>query len=570
MTGKPVALLRVVEGTRRGDSIPLTCRVGEVWSIGRSLENTVCLTDAEVSRRHATVTFDGGGFTLADNRSTNGTFVNGAFTPKVVLRNGDEIRFGEAVLRFEQMTTTTGPPAVNMDTVQLIADDSDMTATPSVNMTLAIGDTQLRASEPDTQNLAELQTAHERLAILHEVNQAVATAVDQDGMLDQIMMQLAGLKDFDRGFILLYDEAGELQVRAQYERPGLSKDIGTALISRTVLDQVVDDGVAVLCSDLQNDPRFERAESIRLGSVRSVICAPLVAHGEVLGVLHLDSESLHNAFSEHDLRLFTTIANDISIALANQRMRDRLIERQRIEHELEIASQIQQNFLPTHVPVNPKIHLCGRNVPALEVGGDYYDYFNLGDDLFAVVIGDVSGKGVPAAMLMVKAMTEFRGRAVDCRTSTAAAVAELNAVLAPATMRGMFITLAYLVIDTSDLTMQYTNAGHLSPLLLPQSGEVAELHSARGIPVGIMPVATYEEATVTLQPGDTIFLTTDGVTEARNSAKEELGDAQLRTMLTKHRADPDALVAAVVDETLAFVGAAPQHDDITAVAIRVG
>lgn len=567
MTANAPARLRIVEGIRSGDSIPLTCQVGDVWSIGRALENTICLTDAEVSRHHATVTFDGNSFTLTDNRSTNGTFVNGTFTPQAALKDGDEVRFGDAVLRFELLAAPSDETLGESATKEFVADAA--AAAPEVNFTLAVSDHALQADRADTEDFAELQRAHERLAVVHSINQAVAAAPDQQRMLDKIMEELARLKGFDRGFILLASEGGPLTVRAKYTRPGVEVAPGGAVISRTVLDQVVNEGMAVLSSDLQNDPRFDQAESIRLGRVRSAISVPLVAHGEVLGVLHLDSESLHNAFVEQDLHLFSTIANDISIALANQRMRDQLLERQRLEHELLIASQIQQNFLPTHVPGNAKIQLSARNVPALEVGGDYYDYFHLGDEQIGMVVGDVSGKGVPAALLMVKAMTEFRSRVSDTPTSTAAAVADLNGALVSTTLRGMFITLVYLIIDTAAMTVRYTSAGHLPPLLLPAEGPVQSLTSARGVPVGIVEGAEYEEAVVNLQPGDTLCLVTDGVAEARNSAGTEMGEERVLAAADRHRGSPDALVDGLVGDTLAFVGAAPQHDDITVLAVCV-
>lgn len=570
MPTKPPALFRVVEGIRRGETIPLTCRIGETWTMGRALDNSICLTDAEISRRHATVTFDGARFTLEDHRSTNGTFVNGAFTPKTALRDGDEVRLGEAILRFEESGGRTEPTVVASDSVCVITEEGMPGATPNVSLAVSITDDELRPPAPDRQSLEQLQSAHEQLAVLHEVNQAVAAALDRDALLNRVMEQLARLKDFDRGFILLYDGEGALQVAAHAVRPGSGAESGAGVISRTVLDRVIDDRVAVLCSDLQNDPRFGGADSVRLSSVRSAICAPIIAGAEVLGVLHLDSEALQNAFGEHDLRLFSMIANDLAIALVNQRMRDRLAERQRIEHELQIAHQIQQNFLPTHVPINPKIQLYARNVPALEVGGDFYDYFNLGDARFAVVIGDVSGKGVPAAMLMVKAMTEFRSLALDCRDSTATAVAQLNAALAQTTMRGMFLTLAYLLIDTRAMTLQYTSAGHLPPVRITGGDAAEPLMAARGIPIGITPDAAFEEARVTIQPGDRFFLTTDGVTEARNGAREEMTAERVYAVAAEHGTTPEALVEAVVEATLAFVGGAPQHDDLTAVAVAVG
>lgn len=569
MATKPTAFLRVIEGVQQGQSFPLTCRIGDVCTLGRALDNTICLKDTEVSRRHATLTFDGSCFTLADNRSTNGSYVNGAFTARAVLGSGDQIRLGDTVLRFENPEPEPDKTSVMSDSLRVFADDPAGSSTPNVNMTLSVHEGALLVSHTDRHNLDQLRAAHEQLSILHEVNQAVASAVDQQQMLETIMDQLAKLKDFDRGFVFIFDDAHELQVRAFHRGSGAVDDEELAVVSRTVLDQVVKEGVAVLCSDLHNDPRFGAAESVRLANIRSAICVPLIANAEVLGVLHLDSQSLHNAFTEHDLRLFTTIANDIAISLANQRMRDRLVERQRIEHELEIASQIQQNFLPTHVPANSRIALCARNIPALQVGGDFYDYFNLGDERFGLVIGDVSGKGVPAALLMMRAMTEFRSRAMECRESTADAVAALNTALAAKSMRGMFITLVYLVIDTKRSVVQYTNAGHLPPLLIHPDGTTEQLKDAHSMPVGIMPGAEFQEATMASVPGDMIFLTTDGMTEARNGARDEMTEARVNAAAQRNAGSPEALVAAVFRETVAFVGAAAPHDDLTAVAVQI-
>ena len=569
MPPRPRPRLRVLGGAQDGRTFHLPDTVGEAYTLGRALDSSICLKDTETSRHHATVAFDGAEYTLTDNRSTNGTFVNGAFASHAVLQHGDRVRVGETTLVFERIQAVPETVQTGSHSVRLLSpDETDTAPVPEVNATLAVeeGTAVLPAAG---QSIEDLRSAHEQLALLHDVNRAVASAVDSDAMLDTIMEQMAEIKDFDRGFIMLFDDRGELELKTEYRRRGRDDD-EVLTLSRTVLDRAVQDGVAVLCCDLLNDPQFGAAASIQMSKTRSALCIPLIANAEVLGVLHLDSQSLDNAFSEQDLRLFTIIGNDMASAIANQRMRDRLAARQRIDRDLEIASQIQQDLLPTHTPKDERLQLYARNLPAWQVGGDFYDYFSLGDHRSGVVIGDVSGKGVPAALLMVKGMTDFRTLASEHRESTAAVVTAANQLLARQSLRGMFITLAYVVIDTESLTVQYTNAGHLPPILLRGNGEEQLLDGARGPPVGILADSAYEESTVPLIVGDTICLITDGFIEARNATKDELTMERVRSVARANAGAPQALVEALVRETVNFVGGAPQHDDLTALAVRVG
>lgn len=568
MPARPRAQLRVVGGAQDGQTFPLAGGVGATYSLGRALDNAICLKDTETSRHHATISFDGVDYTVVDNRSTNGTFVNGAFTPRTALHHGDRLRLGDTMLIFERLGAEDRTSAAASETIRFVtAEEEPNRPTPGVNVTLAVADRAALMPEPPAENVAELRTAHEQLQILHRINQAVASSGDLQTMLETIMEELRELKPFDRGFIMLYNAQGELEPRVEYHA-NRGGDVIT--VSSTVIDQAVREGMAVLCSDMLSNPRFAASDSVHLTNTQSVMCVPLVANGEVLGVLHVDSQSVEHAFTEQDLRLFSIIGNDLAIALANERMRERLLRRQQIERDLEIASQIQQQLLPEHVPQDPNIRLYARNVPAYQVGGDFYDYFPLGDHRMGVVIGDVSGKGVTAALLMVKAMAEFRALASDHRDSTAAVVGAANGILAARSMRGMFITLAYLLIDTAAMTLTYTNAGHLPPLLVHADGSDATLDGAAGTPLGIAADVAYPEEQIALRAGDTCVLLTDGFIEARNAAKQEMTLDRVRAAARANAGGPQELVEALLAETLAFVGQAPQHDDLTALALRVG
>ena len=265
---------------------------------------------------------------------------------------------------------------------------------------------------------------------------------------------------------------------------------------------------------------------------------------------------------------FNTMASylDVQMKLVEQTAR----EKERIERELQIAHEIQKSFLPIKAPEIPGYEMAGINLPAREVGGDFYDFIDLGDNKTGIVIADVSGKGVPAALFMGISKTLLRAN-VKRILDPVEALKEVNSILLDESDSGMFVTLFYAIIDSKDHSFTFINAGH-NPPILQKKGDIQEfvLLEAKGIPVGVMEDMSLESKEIRLKENETVFLYTDGVTEAVNKKNEEFGTTRLQDILNRETdASADALIEAVVREIKQFAGALEQFDDITMVVLKV-
>jgi sigma-B regulation protein RsbU (phosphoserine phosphatase) len=240
-----------------------------------------------------------------------------------------------------------------------------------------------------------------------------------------------------------------------------------------------------------------------------------------------------------------------------------------LQQELEIARHVQMAILPQAPPQLPELDLDGRMVPAKEVGGDFYDYFTIDAERIGIVVADVSGKGVPAALFMAITRTLLKATALFI-PSPAACVERLNNLLAAENEQMMFVTLIYGVIEPRTGRFTYTNAGHNHPYRIDATGGLAPLPATGGMAAAVMEDVAYREATLQLEPGDTIFLFTDGVTEAIDSEDREFGTASLEAVLGREAAGSAVREVGekVIEAVRVFAGDAPQADDITCVTLR--
>jgi len=243
-------------------------------------------------------------------------------------------------------------------------------------------------------------------------------------------------------------------------------------------------------------------------------------------------------------------------------------EKERLQKELEIARVIQLRLLPQHPPYIEGMDLVANNIPAQEIGGDFYDYIPISRGSWGLVIADVSGKGMPAAIFMGLSRTIVRASATD-NLSAAAAIKQANELICLDSTAGMFVTLFYAILDVKERKLRYVNAGHNPPLLIRNGGEV-ELLRARGIALGVTHYIDLQEAERTLQPGDTIVFYTDGVTEAINTEEEAFGERRLiETVSSQRHRSAREIISRVEEEVMSFAGGQPQFDDITMMVLKV-
>jgi serine phosphatase RsbU (regulator of sigma subunit) len=373
----------------------------------------------------------------------------------------------------------------------------------------------------------------------------------------------------DRGFIILRDEdTGQLVPRAVKTRR--DRDDTTPRFSRRIIEQCLDTGHALLSKDASIDPQFGSSESIAGCRIRSVMCVPLLARDtdRAFGVIQLDTQDRSKKFTPEDLRLLVAVASQAAIALENARLYQDMRQREQVERDMALARQVQLSILPEQVPQLAGYEFFAHYASALEVGGDYYDFIPLPDRRLAVLVGDVAGKGMPAALLMAKLTSDAR-YCLLADSDPAAALARLNNLLQPsAHQTDRFVTLVVAVLDLERQAVDLVRAGHLSPLLHRRAAgtwaNAIPLELA-GLPVGVEKGSAYAGHRVPLEPGDCLVFFTDGVIDAADKREVPFGMERVFPVLADGPAVPQALGERLVAAVKQYSLGCKQQDDITVV-----
>ncbi|MEZ4654752.1 MAG: GAF domain-containing SpoIIE family protein phosphatase [Candidatus Eisenbacteria bacterium] len=334
-------------------------------------------------------------------------------------------------------------------------------------------------------------------------------------------------------------------------------------LGRGLVGWVAGSGTPLIVPDVANEPRYVDARP----QTRSEMVIPIESEGRVLGVLNLESDR-PGRFTNEDVRMATAFANQAAISIERAHLVRELEKTTRLEHELAVARKIQQTFLPAAAPDLPGIDLAGINLPSAEVSGDAYDYLRITERQLALMIADVSGKGVSAALITATLRASLRAEARN-RYSTQEIVMNVNRLLWESIEPGQFVTAVYGVLDLGAMRFSYVNAGHNAPVLLRRDGTVERLR-AGGPMLGPFPDRKYDLGVVDLLPGDLVHFYTDGVTEAGGPAREPFGPDRLIEVLRHSRGtSSEAVNQAVLAAVEAHAGPARHDDDITLVTLQV-
>jgi len=326
----------------------------------------------------------------------------------------------------------------------------------------------------------------------------------------------------------------------------------------------------VLSTAAAADPRFHRTLTIRRHRIASLMCVPLLYHEEVTGLLYVDSRRQDVAFGEDDLALLSWVGKEINLAVERARMRRELLQRQRVERDMRLAGEVQRSFLPDGPPSVEGYEFALHHISALGVGGDFYDFLPLGDGRLALAIGDVSGRGISAALLMARLSSHTRFLAPQCETP-AELLAQLNALLLERAPRGTYVTMLYGVLDAPARKLTVASAGHPQPLLvLPEPGQVEPLDLVRQFPLGAIEGQEYEDVSIDLQAGDLMVMHTDGLTDTSNADGAWYGENRLQRVVAAAPREPQAMLDAVLADLGAFADESGETDDVTAIVFRVG
>jgi serine phosphatase RsbU (regulator of sigma subunit) len=417
-----------------------------------------------------------------------------------------------------------------------------------------------------------------KLKAILEIWRNLSTELKIDMVAPKILDSLMELfPQAERLFLVLVDPQTKRLVRKAFKYRQAKRSVFSAnfpadelpmSISRSIVNHVLGQKKAVLSQDAGADKNLPTSASIADLKIRSVMCVPLLTPDkEALGILQLDTSD-RRQFGQEDLDVLALVASQAAIALQNAQMHESLLEKERVGRDLKLAEQVQKRFLPQSVPTIPGFEFFAHYDPAYEVGGDYYDFVPLPGNRLALALGDVSGKGVAAALMMAKFSGDTR-YCIHNETSPAAAANELNGLLFAAGIEEKFITLSLSVLDVEARTLKVASAGHLPLLVRRTSGTVEEAgEEIAGFPLGIVPESDYREIEVTLNPGDVVAIFSDGVTDARN-LREEIYDSRDKRRLMKKLAETsggaETVGRALLQDVREFSAGHTQVDDITLV-----
>jgi sigma-B regulation protein RsbU (phosphoserine phosphatase) len=511
--------------------------------LGRQPDVDLRLDAREVSRRHARITLANKQYYLEDLGSSNGTYVNSTrLQGKIELHEQDQIRIGPYLLRFE------GSPLSEQELVI------------RASVTAHTSNIDLYRHDADRKLQAVLEIAHQ-----------VSRSLDLNDILPRLLEHLMRLfTQADRALILMV-EGDHLVVRASLSRNAVRNE-GPAY-SRSVVRRVLEEGIGLVAEDATADKRFDMMQTMNRLGIRSFLCVPFKAtDGRTLGVLQLDSARIGFPFTEEDLHLLTAVSLQAATVIENAGLHAELLKKERMEHELALARQIQEGFLPQDFDSLPDgVELFARVYPALEVSGDFYDYQILPGGRLAFTVADVSGKGIPAALYMTAARALCRHLAA-ASTSPADVLQRLNTALAADNPTMMFVTMIFALFDPPTGELVLTNGGHPPALLRRRGGTTEKIVIPAGRLLGFAAgKLNVSDVAVTLEPGDALLLYTDGVTEATTAERAKMFGVERLAATLSALPEAESLenwgdrIRAAVDQ---FTGKDALADDITLLLLR--
>jgi serine phosphatase RsbU (regulator of sigma subunit) len=512
-----------------------------IFTIGRRSECDLSLLASDVSRNHADIARDGESFIVRDRASRHGTFVNEQPVTERTLAHGDRIRLGRGG---------------GAELVFLVENPSSASASG-------------RPPGSAVENLRQMSALLDGL-------RALGSGHVLDDVLALVLDAAIDMTGAERGFIMLAGQSGPLEftlarARGRITLPGKIFDT-----SHSIPERVFATGETRIVNDLLDESHAPgHVGTIALG-IRHVLCAPLPlvrytqdAHAtpeqKRIGVLYLDSRERGTWLSPTTRTGVETLATEAAVAIEHARLYREALEKARLDQELTIAAEIQQGLLPAGRYVGNGIEVVGASMPCRAIGGDFFEYLELPAGNFAFALGDVSGKGPPAALLTAALQAVFTAYA-ESESGPAATMARVNRALIRRAVQNRFATMACGMLSRGG-RLTHCNAGHNPPMLFG-CGPVRRLEEG-GLVLGLFPQATYEEEVVQLEPGDTLVVFSDGVSEAANLAGDEFGDDRIIGCIEANRhLEPEMILQGLLAAVREFSRGTLQRDDVTAVVVR--
>jgi sigma-B regulation protein RsbU (phosphoserine phosphatase) len=519
--------------------------------VGRSTEVAISVPDRSVSREHAVLRRTGDSLVVVDLQSRNGTSVNGTrVRGPQTLQPGDQIAFGNVVLTLVSEEQPLQPSL------------SDHTR---LDSTVKLAWNDVRAVQP-----TKVETPVALFDVMATLGEFLVRHQPVQEIYDACLETIEKLVPFQRACLLLLDEHGEPVLKAARYKSGPS-NLALAL-SRTMVDTVIHERASLLVQDALSDPRFGAAQSVIMEQIRSALIAPLFDNTRVIGVLYADTRELVSPYTREHLRQLALLANILAVKITNARLLDVEEEKRAMEQEMATAARIQRALLIQDLPNPPGYELHARLEPSAAVGGDLYDVLELPGGKFALVLGDVVGHGVGAALLMANALAAVRALAGELQDPVEV-VERVHAQIYSTTDATSYLTLFYGVLDPRSHTLEYVNAAQEAPALL-RAGCATERLDSTGPPVGLLPQSTFASARVAIAPGALLCAWSDGITEAHVPRDDEVpvffGEAH--SLLDLCAAQPDEPVTATAERIFTqvdrFLEGRNAPDDRTLLLLR--
>ena len=430
------------------------------------------------------------------------------------------------------------------------------------------------------QEIENLRKKAEELTSLIEISKIVNSVLDLKEVIRLVMEKAQEVMAAEASSVFLHNsKTNRLEIQSALGQDGEAIIDTTENLKEKVslkMGQGIAGWVALKrqhlnVADVRNDSRFfSKADKATGFQTRSILAAPLQVRDKLIGVAEVINRKDNKPFDDENIRLFSTFCDIVAMAIENARLHKEMIEKERFQQQLKSARIIQQSFLPQSYPVCPthRFEVAASYLPARTIGGDFYDFLNLDEDHLGIAFGDVSGKGIPAALYMARLLSDFHLQVNLCN-SFEQAINKLNNTLVERNQQGMFVTFVGAILNAETGEFLFVNAGHL-PLLKVnlKTKKVEKIAEASGIPLGIKKNIDYKQSKIQLDHGDFVIFFTDGLIEARNVENDEISLEKLMKILNNNWKSPEQLIQKVNLKIQNFTKSVTQHDDITLVALK--
>ncbi|CAD7694851.1 unnamed protein product [Ostreobium quekettii] len=554
-----MAFLKIVTGISPGKTFDL---LSDESVIGRSSDCEIAIDVAAVSRRHASVLRERGQFLLKDLGSRNGTQLNGqAVVAPTPLREGDQVTVCDQEFVFHANAPNS---LLGGDTTYLgdesslaqLVNDPDENAGANVMATLDLG--------PGSKSWSMSAKPEVKLAALVEISNSLGKAFSVEEILPKLLESLFKIfVQADRAFVVMRPAPDAPLVPVSWRCRRKADNEEAPRLSRTIVENAMNSKQAILSADAASDERFGMAQSIAEFEIRSMLCAPMIdSDGNSLGVIQVDTTNQRSRFMDEDLEVLAGVASQAAVAMDNAIMHEQVVAQRALQRDLELAARMQRALLPSRAPEAEGYDFFSYYESARQVGGDYYDYIQLPDGRFAVIVGDVAGKGVSAAILMARLSSDVRFTLAS-EPDLAKVVMRVNKLFAQQGWDDKFVTMIFAVVDPRTHEMTMVNAGHMAPLLRSAGGMIEEIsEEISGLPIGVYEDYEYESLTRTLAAGDVLTVFTDGFSEAMNSDRDLYGLERLAKVAAADAANVSELGQHILEDVRSFVDGFAQSDDM--------